>query len=92
VPQVRIEEVRALDRIRELHHHCDMGFFRSPFLYVPIIAMFLAVIVLEMIRSGLDAVYYGSIIVVFAAVLGYEVLRRRRLADRDRRSGSGPED
>jgi len=92
MPQVRIEGVRALDRIRELPHHCGIGFFRSPFLYVPIIAAFLAVIVLEMTRSALDAVYHGSVIVVLAAVLGYEVLRQRRLSDRDRRSDSEPED
>ena len=89
--QVRIEGVRVLDRMGELHHPCCMGFFRSPFLYVPIIVLFLAVIVLEMARSALDAVYYGSIIVALAAALGYEVRRRRRLSDRDRRSGSDPE-
>ena len=92
MPPVRIKGVGALDRVRELHHHCDIGFFRSPFLYVPIIAVFLSVIVLEMTRPALDAVYHGSVIVVVAAVLGYEVLRRRRLSEYDRRSGSEPED
>jgi hypothetical protein len=33
--------------------------------------------------SALDAVYYGSV-VVLAAVLGYEYRLRRKLADRDR--------
>jgi hypothetical protein len=69
-----------------------MGFFRSPFLYAPIIVLFLAVIVLRMARSALDAVYYGSVIAVLAAAVSYEVLRRRRLSDRNRRSGSEPED
>ena len=68
-----------------------MGFFRSPFLYVPIIVFFVAVIVLEMAGSTLDAAYYGSVIVVITAALSYEVVCRRRLSDRDRRSGSEPE-
>jgi len=69
-----------------------MGFFRSPFLYVPVIVLFLAVIVLKMARSALDAVYYGSVIAVLATAVSLEVLRRRRLADRDPRSGSEPVD
>jgi hypothetical protein len=65
-----------------------MGFFRSPLLYVPIIVLFLAVIVLRMAGSALDAVYYGSIVVVLAAALGCAIRRRWKLSDRDRRSGS----
>jgi hypothetical protein len=64
-----------------------MGFFRSPYLYVPFLVLLLAVIVLRMVTSAVDALYFGSILVVLAAGLGYEVLRRRRLSRRDRPSG-----
>ena len=69
-----------------------MGFFRSPYLYVPLLALLLAVIVLRMVTSAVDALYFGSILVVLAAGLGYEVLRRRRLSRRDRPSGSESRD
>jgi hypothetical protein len=64
-----------------------MGFFRSSYLYVPFLVLLLAVIVLRMVTSAVDALYFGSILVVLAAGLGYEVLRRRRLSRRDRPPG-----
>jgi hypothetical protein len=69
-----------------------MGFFRSPYLYVPILVLLLAVLALRMVTSAVDAVYFGSVLIVLAVGLGYEVLRRRRLSRRDRPSGSEPED
>jgi nitrate reductase gamma subunit len=72
-------------------HHCGMGFFRGPFLYVPLLVLLLAFIGLRIALSARDAVYFGSSIVVLAAAGGYEVLRRRRI-DRGNRPDSEPED
>lgn len=45
-----------LDPTDNRYHQGGMGFFRSPFLYVPIAVLLLAVIVLREAGSALDAV------------------------------------
>lgn len=69
-----------------------MGFFRSPYLYVPFLVLLLAVIALRIVTSPLNAVYYGSALVLLAAGVGYETLRRRRVTRRDDASQYKPKD